>query len=98
MKNKHYLLRKNTVFYNREFYLNYLNERCGGNELAFFENVLMFENMLHYLHGFMRREKKLTTREEVALYYIKLFGSEYRGDRIMHKYIDDLKLILSYYD
>lgn len=95
---KRHLLRKNTIFYSRNFYLNYLEKNCKGNELVFFEKMLLFGDLLHYLHGFIRREKRLTTQEEVCKYYIKLFGSEYRGDRIMHTYIEDLKLIMSYYD
>lgn len=95
---KLHLLRKNTVFYRRGFYLNYLEKSCKGNELKFFENMLLMGDLLHYLHGFIRREKKLTTQKQVCEYYIKLFGSEFIGDRIMHTYIDDLKLIMSYYD
>jgi len=95
---KLYLLRKNIIFYSRNHYLKFLNNSCKGNELTFFENLLLFGNMLHYLHGFMRREKKFTTQKQVAEYYIKLFNSEFRGDRIMRKYIDDLRLIMSYYD
>jgi len=93
-----YLLRKNTIFYKREHYLNYLKNSCKGNELTFFENILLMGDMLYALNGFIRREKKLINQKEVADYYIKLFGSEFRGDRIMHKYIDDLKLIMSYYE
>jgi len=95
---KLYLLRKNTIFYSRDFYLNYLEKSCKGNELTFFENMLLMGDLLHYLNGFIRREKKLTTQKQVSEYYIKLFSSEYRGDRIMHTYLDDLKLIMSYYD
>lgn len=93
-----YLLRKNTIFYKRNHYLNYLISSCKGNELTFFENILFMGDMLYALNGFIRREKKLTTKKQVSEYFIKLFGSEFRGDRIMHKYIDDLKLILNYYD
>lgn len=93
-----YLLRKNTIFYNRQHYLNYLENSCKGNELTFFENILLMGDMLYAINGFIRREKKLTTQQQVSEYLIKLFGSEFRGDRIMHKYIEDLKLVMSYYD
>jgi hypothetical protein len=94
---KYKYCRKNQLFHNRAHYLNYLEVSCKGNELTFIENVLMF-GVLYALNGYMRRHKQFKTQDEVVKYYLEVFGSEYRGDRIMHAYLDDLKYILALYD
>lgn len=53
--------------------------------------------MLYKINGFIRREKKLTRQDEVVTYFGFVFRS-IRGDVVMHKYIEDLKFILSLYE
>lgn len=97
MEKKYRLCRKNQLFYNREHTLNYLQESCKGNELTFIENILLW-GLLYKLNGYIRRHLQLTKKSEVVDYFIKTFNSEYRGNRIMHKYIDDLLFIKDLYD
>ena len=94
---KHNFCRKNQIFYHRQNTLDYLNYNFNSNLISFFEHLLMFE-MLYKINGYIRRELQLKTKDEVTDFFIKTFNAEYRGDRIMHEYIEDLKFIINLYD
>ncbi len=97
MKDRHKYCRRNQIFYSRYFYLDLFENHYRSNELKFFENLLLFD-LVYVLNGFIRRYKNLKTKDEVSKYFIKVFSSEFRGDRLMHKYLDDLKFIITLYD
>jgi len=89
--------RKNQLFYQRTHTLDYLKNHCKNNEVTFLENAFLF-GFLFKINGFIRREKQLKTKDEVVKYFVKVFSTELRGERIMHKYIDDIRYIVSLYD
>jgi hypothetical protein len=89
---KYKFCKPNQFFFQRNLILKYVEE---NGEYDFLVKHLMF-GMLYRINGYLGRHKKYKTKDEVINWFIETLKG-FEGDRMMHKYIEELRFIASLY-
>ena len=82
------ILRKRPLFHKRYYYLELIENRYKGDEYKWVRTMIMLgEDMLHYIAGYLYREKKLRTKDEVVKYFLDAYTRNVSG----YGFVEDIE-------